>query len=130
MTISTQGAASSSVGAGAFFVGVGASASLPRASASGVAASSSSGSGLGVSWAGVMVSSGCPGPYSGHVAPSERASPNKSMRGAPDDAQHGRFLGGRCRWSFRRADALGLQPRREGGVVGSRSDARAAFLQF
>ena len=123
MTISTQGAASSSVGAGAFFVGVDPSASLPRASASGVAASSSSGSGLGVSCAGVMAAPNGP-------VPSERAAASESTRGARRMSKVGRFLGGRWGWSFLRGEALGLQLRRECGVVRFRSDARAAFLRF
>ena len=91
-------------GAASSFFGVG-------ASSCGVSASSSSGSGLGMSWAGVMASSsGSPGPSSSHAASAERAAANKSTRGGPEDAQHGRFLGGRCLWSILRGDALGLQP--------------------
>jgi len=80
-----------------------------------------------VSWAGVI---GCPEATSSHAASAERAAANKSMRGGPDDAVHGRFLGGRCLWLFLRGEALGLQPRLECSVVGSRSNARAAFLRF
>ena len=132
-----------------FFFGVGAPCFVHtgcRVWSAGFAASSSSGSGLsgelgGRSWDAVRrlvggVSrggrSGCPGPTSSHVAPSERAAANKNRpraarRMTPSTAV---FWGAGAGWSFRRAEALGLQPRRECGVVGSRSDARAAFLRF
>ena len=73
---------------------------------------------------------GCPGPSSSHGAPSERAAANKSTRGARRMSTVGRFLGGWCLWLFLLGDALGLQPRLECRVVGSRSDEPAAFLRF
>ena len=69
-----------------------------------------------MSWAGVMASL----PLGVHVEYVWRAV----WRSARP------LLGGRCLSFFFRGDALDLQPSLECGVVGSRSDARAAFLAF